>query len=385
MGDWKDIILGYYQILQIAVEVAKVFKKIKKAFPKEYDIKEIRDNLSSCELHFGDKITVIGTFSEYLPFIDPKRFLTGTIPSSFPRTARLKAINDMYCGALFKPEQTDALASEVLPIFYGLDSKVLEHYTGEMLELKCQIIQVPAEYKDIINQNSYFTFEKEAGLSIPFGLKVLAAEPYGLVDSFEVNAWLIGNLNPAPHLRNVKKNTCGECQNFFSYMQIEPVNTLLNFGCANYHNASKELIESSRKFFELEKNKKPYMVFPEIFSQFEIFYPSVDILNEEQKDHSANIILGAIAENMERLFRIPIYGRELILPKESILNVDFQYDQLNPITSQTFDPTNVPKWECPHYTPDPNKLRKKKTKREEAIEKRIDENTKKIFKLKRAF
>ena len=27
------------------------------------------------ELHFGDKITVLGTFSEYIPFVDPKFIL----------------------------------------------------------------------------------------------------------------------------------------------------------------------------------------------------------------------------------------------------------------------------------------------------------------------
>jgi hypothetical protein len=385
MTEWKDIILNYYQILQIAVAIARVFKKIRKAFSKEYDIKEIKDNLCSSQLHFGDKIKVIGTFSEYLPFVDPKHFLTGVIQPPLPRTARLKAINDTYCGALFRPEQTDAFASEVLPIFYGLDSKVLEHYTGEMLELQCQIIQVPAEYRDIMNQNSYFTFEKETGLSIPFGLKVLTVEPYGLVDSFKVNAWLIGNLNPAPHLRGVKNNTCGACQNLFSYMQIEPANTLLNYGCASYSHASKELRKSSREFFEMEKNNKPYLVFPEIFNQFEIFYPSIDILSEEQKAHSTNIILGTIEENMERLFRIPIYGDQFILPKESSLRVDFQYDQLNPITSQTFDPSKVPKWECPHYMPDPEKIGKTKTKHEEVIEKRIEKGLEKKFKLKKTF
>ena len=173
LSNWKDVILGYYQILQIAVAMAKGLTRVKKAFQKEYDVKEIRDNLCNGELHFGDKIKTIGTFSEYLPFIDPKCFLSGSaIQSSRPRTARLQAINDVYCGALFRQGQTDAFASEVLPIFYDINSKALEHCTGEMLELQCQIIQVPSQYKRIINQTAYFTYEKEEGLLIPFGLKV---------------------------------------------------------------------------------------------------------------------------------------------------------------------------------------------------------------------
>lgn len=382
VSNWRDVMLNYYQILQIAVAVAKGFSKAKKALQKENSVKEIRENLLSGELHFGDTTKIIGTFSEYLPFIDPKFFLTDTeIQSSLPRTARLQAIDDVYCGALFKPEQRNAFGDEVVPIFYGIDSEVLEHYTGEMLELQCQIIQVPSQYRDIINQNSYFTFKKEEGLQIPFGLKILNVKPYGLVDTFRINSWLIGNLNPAPYLKKTKKYCCGNCYNFFSYMQIDPFKSLLKYGCAKYSHApeemSKELNEESREFFEMERNNKPYLVFPKLFHQFEIFYPSVDIFDEKQKDRSKNILLGVINENMERLFRIPANLHGIIRPKESALSVDFQYDQLRPITSQTFDPSNVPKWECPHYVPDPEKIKKLKTDDEKI--------TKNGFKLKKAF
>lgn len=368
----------------MTVSFVKFFAKLKKAFPKEYDVREIRDNLCNGELHFGDKIKTIGTYSEYLPFIDLKSKLTGTaIQSSLPRTARLKAIDDIYCGALFKPEQKDAFASEVLPIFYGLDSRVLEHCTGEMLELQCQIIEVPAQYRDIINQHSYFTFEKEEGLQIPFGLKILNVAPYGLVDTFRINEWLVGNLNPAPHLRkrpHAKKNYCDDCCYFFIYMQIDTAKPLLKTGCAKYENTteqlSEEIYETSREFFEMEKNNKPYLVFPELFNQFEVFYPSVDIFNEKQNDRSKNALLGVINENMERLFRIPIYQHDIITPKESALSVDFQYDQLNPITKQTFDPSKVQKWICPHYVPNPEK---RNSRNED------EEVPKKGFKLKKTF
>lgn len=162
MDDWKSVLLYYYQILQITVKIAKAITKIRKSLSREYTVEEIKENLLNGELHFGDKIKLIGTFSEYIPFIDPQLILKGKFTQfSLPRTTRLQAIEDVYCGALFKPDQVDCFANEVLPIFYGIDSKMLEHYSGEMLELRCQIVQVPLQYRNIINQNSFFTFEKE--------------------------------------------------------------------------------------------------------------------------------------------------------------------------------------------------------------------------------
>jgi hypothetical protein len=374
MTDWQDVILRYYQILQNAVALAQGLGKVKKAFQKEYDVKDIKENLSSGELHFGDKIKTIGTFSEYLPFVDPKFFLTKTeIQPFLPRTARLQAINDVYCGALFKPEQKDAFGSQVLPLFYGIDSKVFEYYTGEMLDLQCQIIRVPEQYRSIINQNSYFAFQKEEGVQIPFGLKVLKAEPYGLVDTFKVNAWLIGNLNPPPQLKlgkeHKKQHCCGNCASFFAYKQIEPVEDLLNYGCATFdEHTPEELKALSEKFLKMEKNNLPYLVFPDIFSKFEVFHPSVDLFDEKQKTHSTNIILGVIEENMESLFQICSIRRETVIPKESTLSITFQYDQINKITSQTFDSSSVPKWGCPNYVSSKNKVNKL-SKEDEAITK----------------
>ena len=164
-------------------------------------------------------------------------------------------------------------------------------------------------------------------------------------------------------------------------MQIEPVDFPFKYGCANYaheRDIAKGLIDSSEKFMNLERNGKPYIVFPNIFQQFEVFYPSVNILDETQKTHSKNVLLGAIQENMEMYFKIPaVRGWGVIVPKESTLNLDFQYDQLNKITSQTFDSNDIPKWECPNYVPDPKKIAKLKT---------IDEaENRNRFKLKKNF
>lgn len=367
MTDWTQIILNYYQIIQNAIQMAKIAAKIKNIVTREYTVDEIRNGLLRGDLHFGDKINLIGTFSEFVPFIDPKMFLKGKLTEiSLPHTARLEPIDDVYCGAFFKPYQTNAFAEEVLPLFYGIDSKVLEHYTGEMLDLSCQIIQIPVKYQKIINQNRYFSFDKEENFSIPFGLKVLCAEPYGLVDSFKINQWIVGELNPAPHFVSKKEKSCFNCNGLFSYMTIDPLGWPLRYGCNlakdevnnKYFGDAKQLIASAEHFNQVNKEHKPYVLFPSIFSQFEIFYPSVDILNTQQNSHSRNILLGAVHENLETLLEgYPGTDVNLILPKEATLIVNFQYDQVNQVTRQSFNPIDVPKWECPNYAPDPKKIR----------------------------
>lgn len=190
---------------------------------------------------------------------------------------------------------------------------------------------------------------------------MLEVDPYGLVDTFKINAWLIGNLNPAPHYLENEKFQCGDCESFFSYMPIDPLDFPLKYGCTLYPNISdipEVMRDSSKKFFTIEKTGKPYVVFPEVFRYFEVFYPSVDIFDNVQKNHSKNVLLGAIQENIERLFQGGPFIEGISIPKKSTLSIDFQYDQINKITRQTFDFADVPKWQCPFYEPNPEYLRK---------------------------
>lgn len=112
MNDWQSTLFHIFQILEITIKSIRAVSKIRKVIPREYTITEIKEDLQNGELHFGDKITVLGTFSEYLPFIDPKFLLKKGIlfPKNLPRTARIEAINDIYCGALFPLDQKDAFA-----------------------------------------------------------------------------------------------------------------------------------------------------------------------------------------------------------------------------------------------------------------------------------
>lgn len=138
LDDWQKTIVSIYQILQMTINAIKALSKIRRIIPKEYSVTEIRDKLLGGDLHFGDEVTVVGTFSEYLPFIDPKFILKEArlFPKTLPRTVRLEAIDDVYCGALFPLDQKDAFTEKIIPIFYGIDSKMLEHFTGEMLEMR---------------------------------------------------------------------------------------------------------------------------------------------------------------------------------------------------------------------------------------------------------
>jgi hypothetical protein len=293
--DWNEVIFNYYSYLQIAIQAVKALGKLKKVIPKEFTVEEVKEGIQNGDLHFGDKVKVIGTFSEYVPFVDPKFLLkeSKSLPRILPRTTRLAAVDDLYCGALFKMDQTDAFAQEALPIFYGIDSKMVEHTTGEMLEMSCRITQVPLQYRNIINQNGYCVFEKEEGLIVPFGLKIENVEPYGIVDSFKISTWLVGSLNPPPILKTSEDNTCLNCQKSFSYFPIDPVDLPFNWGCIEYAGSdekkSKFIVKQTERLLQLERQGTPYVVFPDPFRLFEVFYPIMDLFDSRQKQHSKNI------------------------------------------------------------------------------------------------
>ena len=73
---WITTVKQLYQILIKTIALIKSFQKIREIIPREYSVTEIRDEMQTGELHFGDEITVVGTFSEYLPFIDLKKFFS---------------------------------------------------------------------------------------------------------------------------------------------------------------------------------------------------------------------------------------------------------------------------------------------------------------------
>ena len=363
---WLRRFFDIYKILEITVQGIKAIRKIRNVFRKEYTISEINEGMQTGELQFGDKISVLGTFSEYLPFIDPKLFYRDNkwqqLPKTLPRTARLESIQDIHCGALFKLYQEDAFSKEVIPIFYGNESPLINRSTGDMLKIDARISKVPNDYSKIMDQNESFTFEKEEGLNIPFGLDVLNADLYGLIDTFKVNSWIVGNLNPSPKLKILNK-TCWNCGNSFAYMAIDPIDWPIKIGCLDYKipetDAIDEVKETTNNFFKLEDKSVSFIIFPRIFSHFEVFCPKIDIINDDQRQKATSLLLGALRGNIEEMFGFPgaIFSKDdkIEVPEKMNVNVDFQYDQLNKITQQHFDPSLASKWYCPNYQPNPNK------------------------------
>jgi hypothetical protein len=134
----------------------------------------------------------------------------------------------------------------------------------------------------------------------------------------------------------------------------------------------------TEEFLELEGQGMPHVVFPNLFKLFEIFCPRVDILNAEQIDVSNNLLIGAIRQNLEDLFKLGSFPDGFQIPKETEVSVDFQYDQRQKLVSQTFDPTKVPVWRCPKYTFDPHW--KEKLAHSRASEKEVMEHEQEIEK-----
>lgn len=383
--DWKNAMTLLYQQIISAINLIKKLETIKDIIIKrEYTITEIKNDLKSGELHFGDEIKVIGTFSEYIPFLDIKHYLTReeNIFKNISHTARIEPINNMYCGALFPLDQKDSFSEKVMPIFYGLESRMIEHYTGEMLEINCRIKQIPLEFSKVLNSNEYFTFEKEEDLTIPFGLEVKSVEPYGIVDSFQINTWILGNLNPYPTFHLELKKTCLNCKESFAFMQIDPIDWPLKYGCRSATESEHpEIIEkNTEEFLKMEKNTFPYILFPHKFDLFEILCPKVDVFNNEQLINSHKIIKKGIQENIEHLFSTGPWPENLIKPDEANMTIDYQYDQRKKITEQHYDYSKIPDWMCPSYQLDPNFFEKLSRKGID-VEDYIKEKEEKRFKI----
>jgi len=386
MVDWLVVIASIYKGVTEAIQFINRISKISEYNKKEYEIKEIKQDLESGELHFGNQVKVLGTFSEYIPFLDIKRMLD-TYKSenifNFTHTTRINSINDTFCGGLYELDETKAYSENVIPLFYHKDSQILEHFTGEMLELQCKIKQVPDSYANLISNNKSFVFEKEENLDIPFGLEVIDVKPYGLQDTFKVNSWLIGNLNPYPVVKKGGKEICQNCDNSFTFSKIDPLDWPFKLGCKSEKSLEKEendTVNNTKNFINIYKDKDPYVIFPTQFKLFEIFCPNMDIYNKDEVKKCHSIIKKSIEENIEVMFNTGYYNY-LEIPKESTLSVDYQYDQRIKIYEQNLDLSSIPEWVCPNYSYNPDWIKRIKESGIEDVEGYIKNMERKKFKI----
>ena len=167
---------------------------------KEIELTSLRDNLETGELRIGDRIGVIGTYTEYVPFAKFTQLVESSSKKQFAlqlegMPCKVGSVNGVYCGAILK-EGTDGIPAgdSCIPIFYSerfskKSIKMIEHFTGDMVEIEGHVAPLPEVWKRLLVSNDYYLFDRGDGIEIPFCIKVDKCEPYGLQDKFFVDMW----------------------------------------------------------------------------------------------------------------------------------------------------------------------------------------------------
>jgi len=364
--DWLSIILNFYGITKLTLDLVKNFRSVyRRIAGDEWIVSEIKENLLSGELQFGNKIKIVGTFSEYVPFINPSTFTNKFEISSSPRTSRIGTIENYCCGAIYLPDEKMAASDKVLPIFYDESSPIRNNYTGQVLEIKGIITPIPFCYIKIIQHKDSFSMTKPDGTDLAFGLRVENVKLHSQVDEFYINTWILGNLTPFSK-RKISEKLCESCTHSFVYATLEPF-SMPKLGCrVRSHDATKEILKATDEFFKIDESGKSYVNFIKPYSLFEIRNPKINILDNEILQYSRHLLYKTISENLRSILitGAPVFW---LIPEAPIIKrpnnnviIDYEYDQMSPIQTQAFKKElldKIPSWKCPHYAP---KRRKKK-------------------------
>jgi hypothetical protein len=156
-------------------------------------------SLNSGRIAFGDRIRVHGTFSEYLPFVDLASLLplSPDIESNTHTVATCRLGDTVktgqYIAALFQSETANANAPSIPLLYSSRDpGKVFSLRTGHQVELLCAPVALDYEFRKILQRGEYFTYADRA-----FGLKVLdvCTNRPKKVNEFWINAFLLESLN----------------------------------------------------------------------------------------------------------------------------------------------------------------------------------------------
>lgn len=177
---------------------------------KDVEFDKLHEKLQSGDLKFGDSVTIIGTYSEFVPFVNMSeivRLSKKSDISSFPTcgTCKVGPIEDEYIGALLEENAKGIFRrSKSIPIFfsqkYSANSiKMLNFIAGDIVELRGRISPLPNIWKDIILTGDFFSFDRGDGLMYPFCLKVYDSEPYGIhLNEFRSDLWSLVHFQGAP-------------------------------------------------------------------------------------------------------------------------------------------------------------------------------------------
>ena len=190
---WADVVTEI--IATIAITLSSKFYRISKdVFGKKFTVSEIVEGLNNGEISLGDNISVQGTFSEFVPFVDFATLINDKISGESVGTCRLGDLvsNGNYIGALF-PEGTTTSKKASIPLIYSVcdkSKKLFSYSTGDQLRLECMIIPLDYDYRRILNKTNYFCYDGK-----PFGLRVLNVKKIEeKVDAFEIDAFILSSL-----------------------------------------------------------------------------------------------------------------------------------------------------------------------------------------------
>lgn len=186
-------------IINALLEIAKTLRRVRRE--KEVEIREVRESLQSGDLKIGDSVTVIGTYSEFVPFINMSEIVglsvkPDTSPLPVCGACKVGPTNDEYVGAILEEELRGIHRdSKCIPVFFSQkysksSIKTLNFITGDIVELRAVISPIPTIWRDIIISSDFFSFAREDRLKQPFCLKVYDCEPHGLhLNEFRIDLW----------------------------------------------------------------------------------------------------------------------------------------------------------------------------------------------------
>ncbi len=218
---------------------AFTYKHIRAKAKREYTTSELLEEISQGRIRVGDRITLVGNFSEYVPLINPAQMLSGyetfrfgtlnpfdKTDGEFDRnyldsitpglvkwiadenievsplpttTIKLKPINDVFCASILDVDQQYAYTKQQVPLFYSQNYntdnlRIFNWVSGERVSIDCVVVPVPDSFNNVLSSNVP-TVQIDYDNSVPIGLKVLKARSIKKGDGVYINHWLIGHFS----------------------------------------------------------------------------------------------------------------------------------------------------------------------------------------------
>ena len=320
------------EIVRAGIDLARGMIAKGDIIERDLTIEDIKKGMDSGSLNIGDKITCVGTLSKFLPFVNLRNFVENmTLPHSMIQcTCRLDSIMNTYCATLYMPDQTKATSTTYpktgyriterspnpcIPVLYSKipetisdkSLKLANYKTGDMPELTCEIRELPDDWKRIIAPMDPFCYIDTHGSLRPFCLKVINVKPYGtILDEFKIDVWVAGHFGK----KTFEKLSTSK----------EPLHIILKF------TTERDLTAESLNTFVIKDKDNRFrekLVHAHAFygRAFIVGLGDVNVLNPK--------VLGLAREAVPELVKIE--G----IPHGKFL-VDFQYDQIDKISRQSF-------------------------------------------------